>query len=140
LRRDGQFGPWAAWLGITDGDIPLTVLAPVYLWVALKISKSRLASRDVFLFLVIGALLAVIRVGWFWYLSQRMMTHTWNASLSTLSQFLILLYSEAPVTSALGGIDPFWDLVISSIIFAVGSFLWASPLLLVRARPRSDLP
>jgi hypothetical protein len=120
--------------------LPLAILVPLYFWVAFRISKSKFTRRGVTLFLVAGSLFAVLRVGCWLYLSHRMITHTWSATLSSLSGYLIILYPEAPAMSVAGGISPAWGVFIYATVLAVCSYVWAAPLLLVGTVKRVNLP
>jgi hypothetical protein len=84
----------------------------------------------------VGGLLAALRVCCWLYLSRRVMTHTWSVSLSSVSDYLIALYPEAPAMSVMGGISPAWDLSIGVTVLAALSFFWTTPLLLVGAARR----
>jgi len=82
--------------------LPLALLVPLYLWVAFRISKSKFTRAGAVVFFAVGSSFALLRIICRLYLSRRMMTHTWSAALSSLSEYLIILYPEAPAMSAVG--------------------------------------
>jgi hypothetical protein len=119
--------------------IPIIVLAAVILvygWAAVRMVKSRFTRTGVRLFLIVGSVLAVIRVGWLWFLAYRMRTHTWSESLQQIDSIAKYLFPEAIVTALIPTKDPYRSTLFLSFLLIVGSFFWASILLLVGAQKK----
>lgn len=114
----------------------LTAIVLIYTWVAIRMFKSRFTRTGVVAFCVVGILLAVLRISWVWYLAYRMRTHTWSESIERANSFLGYFFPEEIFISLFPIEAPFWRTLFLSLILIIGSFFWASVLLLLGARKR----
>src|SRR6266508_5978648 len=119
--------------------VVLVAIVLVYGWAAMRMFKSKFTRTGVIAFFLIGTFLAVVRVSWVWYLGYRMRTHTWSVSLQTFNSLVKYFFPEEIVVSLLPIEDPFRSTLFLSLVLIIGSFFWASILLLVGARPRKEL-
>jgi hypothetical protein len=110
----------------------------IYTWVAMRMFKSRFTRTGVIAFCLAGVLFAVLRISWVWYLAYRMHAHMWSESLRTVNSFLKFFFPEEIVISFFPIEDPFWH-TLFSLILIIGSFFWASALLLLGARKKKEL-
>jgi hypothetical protein len=124
-------------------DDTLIVLGVFIFWqvvamlsVLFKDRKAKIPRRSFIVFLLCGSILAVFRAWAFWYLSYRNRTHTNYASLRPL--YLCLLPEGRFVGMLRMENTNLWLIVMYSAL-ALGSFLWAFPLVLWSA-PRKRFP
>jgi|GEM_PF-5899586 len=119
--------------------IPIIILIAVVLvygWAAVQMFKSRFTRTGIRLFWIVGSLLTVVRVGWIWFLAYRLRTHTWSESLQQIDSIAKNFFPEAIVTALTPIEDPYRSMLFLSFLLIIGSFFWASILLLVGARKR----
>jgi hypothetical protein len=106
-----------------------------------KIRKSIINRFGLITFLTTGCILALLRVSCLFYLSYRLKNHTWTYFVS---KFKFLLYPESQLLLIYQNQftpieNPVWLTTIFSLALIIGSFLWALPLLFLKAKKRELL-
>ena len=123
---------------MTDTGIIITV-AIFCLWqcsaVVVFVLKGRrdavVTRRGKILFIVVGLVLASLRLSAYWYLGYRGRTHTQYEGLWLL---WLSLLPDGLVIASIGLTNPDWAPAITYTVIFLGSFAWAIPVLCSRLR------
>lgn len=107
------------------------LLTALYTFVVIKIVKSELKRSSVLWFFAVGIFLALIRAAFLWYMDYRLRTHTFTEGIWFLSY---ILCPEGPLMYMLDIHNTKLHMAMLTILLAVGSFVWALPLLLVNSK------
>ena len=117
--------------------IVLVAIALVYGWAAIQMFRSRFTRTGVRLFWIVGTFLTIVRVGWIWFLAYRMRTHTMSEPLLQIDSIAKYFFPETVVINLTPIVDPLPTMLFLSFLLIIGSFFWASILLLVGAQRKT---
>jgi hypothetical protein len=100
----------------------------LYAFAVVRVCQIRVARRAIRLFVVTGSLLTLLRVSTLSYLSYRMRGHTFSEAMLLVSY---VLWPESTFMTLIRQPNLALDFLLTTALLAVGSFLWALPILLL---------
>lgn len=108
------------------------VVLVLYCIAMAKLYNSQPSRRGVLTFSIVAGALALIRVGALWFLYYRFHSNT-----ETTPVLGYILLPENGIIYMLGTQNPELHAVLLTILLAIGSFLWVTPLLLIGAKRKT---
>jgi hypothetical protein len=112
------------------------IIVALYTLVVIVLSRIHVARRAILVFVIAGSVLSLLRIGTLIYLSHRMQSHTFSASLLPLSYILV---PEVWLFSLIRQPNFVLDTLLTSTALIIGSFVWALPFLLLWGAPKRQL-